>query len=380
MKKTGFYILCLFFLFVSGVFDSSAETHETMPESYTAIEDHLSQEIIGILPEDLFSSDAEKALSAASSMTRPEYLFRVSLEALGLRLHDALSLLGSLLVILCLAALLHRWRASIPGGGEGVTFFLRLCLYAFIVSRAASMVTWLQTYFSQLSLLMTGFLPLMGTMYAMGGNIAEAATNEGILQLVLSVCQYAVSYLSPAVFGVSLAFALLDVLGDGIQVRFSALGGLIKKWYTTFLGFVMFLLSVALSTQSILSARADSLGMKGLKYAVGQMIPVVGGAVSGTLGTVAAGIELIRGISGVCGLMLIALLLLPTLVQLFLFRLCYQLSATVATMMGCDGEAGLLREVESLYGYMIAAVGIVSLVCVLALAIFAHGASAVGGV
>ena len=117
--------------------------------------------------------------------------------------------------------------------------------------------------------------------------------------------------------------------------------------------------------------------MKGIKYTVGQMIPVVGGAVSGTLGTVAAGVSLLRSVSGICGLILVGLLLLPTLVHLLLFRGCYRTAATIANLLGCGNEAMLLEEIGSLYGYMTAAAVICSLVCILALAVFIHAATAV---
>ena len=163
-----------------------------------------------------------------------------------------------------------------------------------------------------------------------------------------------------------------------MQIRFAPMGALIKKWYMTLLGFVMFLLGVGLSAQSVLTSTADSLGMKGIKYAVTQMIPVVGGAISGTLGTVGGGIGMLRRVTGISGLILVGLLLLPTLVQLFLFRICYQAGAALASMLGCDSEAGLLNEVSGLYGYMIAAAVICSVVIVLALSVFAHSAVALG--
>lgn len=381
MKIKLILSLCFVLFFMSvGFLDTSAESLETMPDSYTDLEEYLPEEIAGLLPNGLFSPDTEEALQAAEALTRPEYLFRVVLEAIGLRIDEAVGLLCTLLALLLLSALLHRLRETVTGvGGEGVAFCLRLSMYALIITRAAAMIGWVKTYFAQLSTLMTGLIPMMGTLYALGGNITGAAATEGTLVLSLQFCEYATASVTPAVCGVCLAFALLDGFGGGMQVRFSALGGQIKKWYTWFLGFVTFLLGVALSTQTLLAASADSLGMKGIKYAVGQMIPVVGGAVSGTLGTVAAGVELIRGVSGVCGLILIGLLLLPTLVQLLLFRMCYQAAATAASMLGCDGEAGLLGELGSLYGYMAAASGICSVVFVLALAIFSHSGAAIGG-
>ena len=140
----------------------------------------------------------------------------------------------------------------------------------------------------------------------------------------------------------------------------------------------MFLLTLALSTQSVLVGKADTLGMRGVKYAVGNMIPVVGGAVAGTLGTVAAGVSLLRGVCGVSGIILIALLLLPALVQLLLLRATLRLAATVSTLLSCDGEARLLSEMASLHGYLAAAVSICGVTFILGLTLMVQSAVAVG--
>ena len=369
-------ILCLLF-FGSGMI-VCAESMETMPDGYTKIEHDLPEDVAELLPENLFSSDPQEAMTAAETLSKPEYLLRVIMEAIGLRLPEALRLLGCLLGLLLLSALLHRLRAAWEStGGEGVTFCLRLCMYAAIMSGAVTMITTVKAHFERMTTLMTAMAPVMGVLYALGGNLAQAASNEGIFLISMNICDFTVASVTPAVCGVCMAFALLEAFGGMAKTQFTAIGGLIKKWYLSLLGFVMFLLSVALSVQSVLSVGADNMSMRGIKYAVGQMIPAVGGAVSGTLGSVAAGVEMIRGVTGVSGIILVGLLLLPTLVQLLLFRMCYQMTATIATLLGCDGEAGLLGEMGSLYGYMAAAVSICSVVFVLALAIFAHSTTAV---
>ena len=81
---------------------------------------------------------------------------------------------------------------------------------------------------------------------------------------------------------------------------------------------------------------------------------------------------------GVCGVVLIALLLLPTLIELLLYRAVLQMAGTAAGMLRCEGEARLLGEVASLYGYVAAVVGICAVVFVVALAILIGGTAAIG--
>jgi len=329
------------------------------------------------LPEQLFSENPEEVLKSAETLTRPEYLFRVVLEILGLRSHDFLSLLCTLISLLLISAMLHRLHELVPGqSSEGVALVLRLCIYTLLVWQGISMLSQLTSYYQGLSTLTVGLIPMMGTLYAMGGNITRAAAGEEIMMIFLSVCEFVTATATPAVCGICLSLSMMDVFGGGLQIKLAPVAGFIKKWYTVLLGFVMFLLGLALSTRSMLAGGADSLSMKGVKYAVGQMIPIVGGAVSGTLGNISTGLGLIRKITGISGIILVGLLLLPTLIQLLLFRMCYQMASTAAAMLGCDSEGKLLGEMGSLYGYMAAAASICASVCVLALGIFSATAAA----
>lgn len=376
--KTLIALPLLVFLFFSGCIVSRAEELETTPEAYRALEDYLSEDVRDLLPDGMFSEKTEEAVSAAEALTRPQYLFRVLLDAVGLRVPEVLTLLGGLVGILLLSAVLHKLRDSFSGNlGEGTALIFRLCLFALILGKALDMVGQVKVHLNRLSVLMTGLIPLMGAMYVMGGNVATAVASESILVLFLNICEYITASVTPAVCGICLSFSILEVFGGSLHSGLSVLSDTVKRWYVFLLGLVVFLLSVSLSGQAILAVGTDTLGMKGLKYAIGQMIPVVGGGISSTLTTVASGVSILRGALGVSGVILVGLTLLPALVQLLLFRACFRLSSGIAAMLGCDGEKRLMEEISSLYGYMAAAVSICSVICVLALAIFTRTTAAI---
>jgi stage III sporulation protein AE len=274
-----------------------------------------------------------------------------------------------------IAAVCGRLREGLGGtGGEMFGFCLRLALYTAMILQTAGMVETVTRYFDRLITLTGGLIPVMGVLYALGGNLGQAAVSGELMQVFLVVLQYISATVTPPVCAVCMSFSLMDALGT--RLTLAPLCEQIKKWYASLLGLVMFLLSLALSTQSALMGRADSLGMKGVKYAVGNAIPMVGGAIAGTLSTVSAGVAAVRGICGVSGLMLVILLLLPTLAELLLARAVIRLTATVASMLACDGEAKLLGEMASLYGYLAAAASICAVVFMIALTLLIHSGTA----
>ena len=76
------------------------------------------------------------------------------------------------------------------------------------------------------------------------------------------------------------------------------------------------------------------------------------------------------------GILLVALLLLPTLAELLLTRAILNLAATVAAVLACDGEAKLLSEMASLHGCLAAAASICAVVFVIALTLLIHSGTA----
>ncbi len=351
---------------------STEETQAlTMPPAYTEIPENLPPEISDLLPDGLFSSDPGASLTAAEQATSLPYIVGAILSAVGLRLGDAVGMLAALVGLLLMAAILSRLRDTLGGGsGEMFGFCIRLALYTAMVTQSAGLLGMVQAFFDRLGTLTAGMIPAMGVLYALGGDIGRAALNEEILMVFLTLCQSVSTTVTPPVCALCMSFSLMDALGARISL--APLAEQIKKWYTSLLGLIFFLLSLVLSAQSVLVGRADSLGMRGVKYAVGNWIPVVGGAVAGTLGTLAEGVSLLRGICGIAGVVLVALLLLPTLIELLLFRAVLRLGATTATLLDCPGEARLLGEMASLHGYLAAAVTICSVMFLLALTLLIH--------
>ncbi len=361
---------------VSGETDLPQES-VTMPPSFGELEEVLPSDITDLLPDGLFSEDTNTALNAAEAMTDWRFLLDALLRAVGLGMEDTLGFLFTLLGMIILYSILHALRKSIGGrSGEMLDFCLRLAAFGAIALQTVGMVEAVKTYFDRLGTLMNAMIPVMGALYAMGGNLGQAAANGELLLVFLTVCQWVSTSVTPPVCALCMAFSLMDAFGSSVSL--SPLAARVKGGYTWMLGLITFLLSLALSAQSIITSRADTLGMRGVKYAVGQMLPVVGGAVSGTLGTMADGISALRGICGVSGVILLALTLLPTLIRLLLGRLALSWATTFASMLGCDGEAKLIGEMASLYGYLAAAVAICSVLFVLALTLLIQSGVALG--
>ena len=81
---------------------------------------------------------------------------------------------------------------------------------------------------------------------------------------------------------------------------------------------------------------------------------MVGGGVAEMLRTASTGVDWLRGIVGIGGILLLIRLLCPALCSLLLYRAVFSLAGDVAALLGCPEEGRLMGEVSSLYGYLLA--------------------------
>lgn len=371
-------VLLLAFLLPAGAEEAEKGFGETAPDTYTDFLESIPEDIAELLPPELFSSDVAKIGEGVRSMSGFSALLRTAGSIVGLALPECLSTLATVTGLLLTASVCEAFRDALGSKsvGRAFSFCVSLAVFAVLLGKGYESIAEVTGYFSDLNRMTAGILPLMGSLYAAGGNVTAAAASSAGLSLYLAVTEEVVGRTVVPFCGICLAFALIGALDP--EIRLSTLLATFKKNYTTLLAFLMTLLIAMLAAQTTLGARADTLAMKSVRFAAGNLIPVVGGSVSELLRTVSAGVGYLRGTIGICALILLLLLLLPTLIRLLLYRLTWQLCASLADLLHCTGEKKLLDEIASLCGYLITAVSICSSVLLLAVSLLIHCASAIG--
>lgn len=349
---------------------SAEEQGEALDEAYRSFVDGIPEDVASLLPSDLFSSDMDKVAGAAKEVSGFGWLVDRILTLLGAELDGAVALFGRLLSILVIAALASAVKSSI--GSEALAGAVDLCAAAVIIGSMLSLtgeaVTAVSGFFERISTLVNGMIPLTGVLLALGGNVNTAVVSGGGMMIFLNVIENLCAATLPPVVGVCVAIAVADAFFGGGKLR--GLGNFVKKVYTYFLGTVMLLLTFTLSVQTTLSASADGVAMKSAKMLAGRAIPVVGGAVGDTLRTVAGSVVYLKSTVGAVGVAAVALVLLPPLCTVVLYRLGLIAASACADLLGCSAEGKLLEAFVTVYGYLLAVMCICAVTTVFLLTIF----------
>ena len=350
-----------------------------LPEEYGDFADAIPEDVASLLPEGFLSGDFAELSGAVNEASAPRFLLGTAWRLLCGGLGSAAGTFGVLVGIMILSALLHTVaEGSVGNLKKGIAFAIGASTSAAVVGLQLPRIVGAGEFFSRLAVLMNSLIPIMGVLYVSGGNTMGAAVSSASLLLQINLIELGTTALVIPAVSVCMALTLSDALRT-TSPNFSGITASIKRTLAFVYGLCSTLLMASLSAQSVLASACDSAGARAAKFVAGNMIPVVGGTVGETLRTLAASVKLLRGSVGVAGMIAVALVLLPTLIELFLTRFVFNMSAAVGDLIGCKTEAGLYREIASLYGYIIAAAAMASLLCIFSLTIFAVGSVAIGG-
>ncbi len=179
---------------------------------------------------------------------------------------------------------------------------------------------------------MQGLFPLLLTMMAAVGGSGGSALMQPAVVAAASAMTGMLQQITIPLVTIAAILTMLCHLGDGL--RLERLAAFVQQCATWTLGICFTAFIGVLTTRAVTAAALDGVTLRTAKYAVSNLIPVVGGFFADTVDTLVGSGMLVQGALGVTGLMLIggyALLpLCQTLASAMLYRLASALMQPVS--------------------------------------------------
>ncbi len=358
MKKTVIFVFLIQFLFLFAL-PVCADT-DSMPEGYSDIEKYVPEDILGHLPENIFSEKQDEVGDALSSVTDFRFIIDFTLSCLNLEIKSSIKLFLLIVAALIISSLLSSLNSGdlSKSGGEIASFIGDLLVLSVLLTFGKDMLTVADSFFTRIDIFMTGMLPLFCTLCAMGGGLASAvAANYGISSFI-TLSEIALSQTANPIIGTCIGLAALGGIGNN-GAGTSLLKGL-KKAYVFLIGMLMTLMLAVFSAKGIIAHSADTLGSRAVKFAAGSFIPIVGANIGEILRGIGSGIAYVKNTVGVVSVMIIVLMLLPVIISISVRRLVLSLCETAAELLGAGSEGKILREFSSVYGMLLAVISMSS--------------------
>lgn len=220
---------------------------------------------------------------------------------------------------------------------------------------------------------MLSFIPIYSTVLYASGKPVTSAASGSILLAASEALMWLASYVITPILSAYLAVSLCTNVSPAVNM--TGVSEFMKKCVCWALGLVMTIYMGILSVQSTVNSSADSLALKTGKFMVGSFVPVVGGAVSEALGTVESCMGLLRSSVGIYGIVVLALMLLPTIAELLLWRAVLLLVSSAGTVFECPKITAVLKAADSAVAFLLG----ILLICAIAFIVSLTVITAAGG-
>lgn len=182
---------------------------------------------------------------------------------------------------------------------------------------------------------MFAFVPAFCAIVATSGSAVSAFSTNTLLLTLAQI----LNYISKNIF-IPLSNAFLAIgICSGIRSELN-LGGItafLKKNITTAISVCAAGFVSILSIKTAVASRADAIGLRSIRFAINSVVPVIGSAISEGLLSIQSYSSLIRSSVGVVGIIAVAVVFLPAILEVAMWRVFLNLSVLVSETF-CDSS------------------------------------------
>lgn len=213
----------------------------------------------------------------------------------------------------------------------------------------------------------TKIAPMIIMLLMSGGNAISAAAFHPVLSaavyIITLICR---NCIIPLVC-VSAVLCIVNNLNTDLRIsNFCRLINSVSKWILT----GVFTIFTGISAIYGFSAPAlDAMSAKAVKFAVGSLVPVVGGFLSDSLDTVITGTRLAKNAVGTAGVVMIIIMVAVPVVKLCIILLMMKLAAAVVEPVTDKRISGMLWDMAESVTVVLAMVITVAIMFIVAVSI-----------
>ena len=366
------------------------ESEDTAPaDYYKEIYDHAnSEDLIKNMPEaaknyinfDLNSDthiNGALQLNDLSEKFNFGFIFNIIISLLGKLMPAVIQNFLPIVALIILSASVYALKDSFESESfsEILNFILIVCLSGSVFFAVRECFYLSKNFLDEIRMYMLAMVPVMASLSTASGNIAAAAVNSAGIYVAMNIVQIiSSSVIFPILqicYSLSLAKSLTNTVNlDGVTSYIRS----IMNWIFIF---IITLLVAVLLFQNIIASSADTVVARTVKFTMSSFVPVIGGVISDASRTIMGSIGAVRSVTGVFGILVIVITLLPPLITIALHKFMLSLSAAFALVLGMDRQAGFFKEMKSLLDMTLAVMISVAIVFIFSITIFIQTGTAI---
>lgn len=377
MKKALFYIFVLVFLLILPIYSSASdvknEIYDSIEEEIKDFENTLPDYVLNYFPNSTISDDLSLTLQNTLNEAK---LMDYIIEYLFVGLNKTLKVFNGILVLLLLSSIFEMFSHTTTSEAIHIAFSScsSICVMMYVFNICVSLASNVTAYTKILCNTMSSFAPIMATMQILSGNISTAAISNGAIVLFISLTDVLLVACMLPLVKICMVFSCVKSMGG---IEFGGISRLIRTTFTSVTIFIMSVFMFILSLKNVISQGADTLTIKTARFAISSFVPIVGASINDALRTVSASLGIIKSSCGALAIILIALIMLPIVIYLFLNKLSFGLLGGISRILKCDKQGEILDEASALCTHMLTIVCCTCILFIFAVTIFIRTSSEV---
>lgn len=193
-------------------------------------------------------------------------------------------------------------------------------------------------------------IPVLAAVLTVSGNPITAVSYQGAAFAAAQMIEaFAQTFALPLV----MISGALGATGAFLPtLKLSAVSDMLRKTVQTSVGLLSGLFSGFIAIKKVIGASADSVTAKGVKLVTSTFVPVVGGALSEAYSSMAAGLALLRSSVGIYGIIAVAAICLPSVINLALWVLAMRVACVVSELLGNFQCAEILKNISFMFSML----------------------------
>ncbi len=241
------------------------------------------------------------------------------------------------------------------------TYAVVFTIALFLFRQAANVA---KELIEQLSFFTKAAVPVMCTLSVPSGQFASSAATAGVIAGICVVTEGVAKVLMPLT---CLMAALAAANNLSSEISLKGLEKSIQKVVMWGIGIITTIFISMLKIRGITGASMDGMAGKTVKFAVGNMVPVVGGIISGSLDSIISYSKAIKSGCGAVGILAIIYIIIPPLLKIGAMLTAFRLTGIITAPVAEKRILGAVDNFADVLGMVLMLTVVVSILFIIAM-------------
>lgn len=299
------------------------------------------------IDDEPFYNETAESIVTGQLKIEPANVINYIIDSLFGEIKESGSLMATLILLGALSGVLGVMQGSLKDSkiAEGAFFAMFTIISCVAVKSFSIAVTYAMDVITAMTDFITKISPIFTVLIMSSGAPVSAAAFHPILSTAVYVITTIMDKCIIPLVQFGAVLAIVNNISGKTQISgFNNLVNSITKWILTAV------LTIFASITAIYGFSApvlDNVGAKAVKFAVGSIVPVVGGLLADTVETVLGGTQLMKNAVGTAGMITMCVMCAVPVIKIFAIFIMLKLSAAIIEPMTDRRISNLLQDIAS---------------------------------